>query len=603
MQSMFITALIFFLTQETVHAVTYKKPGDTVVLSPGSVGATITSITWKHNSNLAAEWYGAGATDFYRDFKGRCTLKTETGELTIPKLTLKDSGSYTPEINNRVLATTEIKIISPVPKPTISMSCDDKKTHCVLTCEGNTTGVEQVTYTWKSDGVMMKSKSKEINITKEETSSFFRCTMENPVSSQFSNQVVNPVLVSNTDIPNMYKKVGDRLDLSVSSKGATITSIVWKHGSNVVVEWNGGEPVVYGDFKGRCTLDTRTGELTISGLKPKDSGSYTAEINGDAIKTTKIKVIYEVPKPTISMSCDDEKTHCVLTCEGDTTGVEQVTYTWKSGDVVKSETKEFKITKKDTEASFVCTVKNPVSSESSEAVDNPLTTNNEFDIIIYKTVGDEVVLSPGSKVDDITSLTWKYGPDTVVDLFQGKSKFYHTFKGHYKLDTTTGELTIFNLTLEDSGIYIAEINDKVLDPTELKVFSPVPKPTVSMSCDDEKTHCVLTCEGNTTDVGPVTYTWWSDNKIIHETKELIITKEEKEPSFTCEVNNSVSSKRSEEFINPFITNKKQNSSSSTLILIFLGVVVAVVAVGTCVGVFCCKRRGGHVPVRTNEHAV
>ncbi|XP_047432810.1 uncharacterized protein LOC125000990 isoform X9 [Mugil cephalus] len=375
MQSMFITALIFFLTQETVHAVTYKKPGDTVVLSPGSVGATITSITWKHNSNLAAEWYGAGATDFYRDFKGRCTLKTETGELTIPKLTLKDSGSYTPEINNRVLATTEIKIISPVPKPTISMSCDDKKTHCVLTCEGNTTGVEQVTYTWKSDGVMMKSKSKEINITKEETSSFFRCTMENPVSSQFSNQVVNPVLVSNTDIPNMYKKVGDRLDLSVSSKGATITSIVWKHGSNVVVEWNGGEPVVYGDFKGRCTLDTRTGELTISGLKPKDSGSYTAEINGDAIKTTKIKVIYEVPKPTISMSCDDEQTHCVLTCEGNTTDSGRVTYTWTSGDVVKSETKEFKITKNDTEASFVCTVKNPVSSESSKAVNNPFATN------------------------------------------------------------------------------------------------------------------------------------------------------------------------------------------------------------------------------------
>ncbi|XP_047432847.1 T-lymphocyte surface antigen Ly-9-like [Mugil cephalus] len=361
---------IILLPLTTVQAVIYKKPGDTVLLSPGSVTPPITSITWKHNSNLAAEWNGGGAIDFYREFKGRCILKTESGELTITNLTLKDSGSYTPEINNRVLGTTEIKFMSGVPTPTIAMSCDDEKTHCVLTCEGDTTDSEPVTYTWWS-GDVVKSETKEFKITKEETTSFFRCKMENLVNSQFSKQVVNPVLISNTDNPDMYRKVGDSLVLSVSSKDATITSIVWKHGSNGVVEWNRGEPVYNKDFIGRCRLNSRTGELIISGLKPKDSGSYTVEINGDAIKTTKIKVISGVPTPTISMSCDDEKTHCVLTCEGDTTGVEQVTYTWKSGDVVKSETKEFKITKDDTEPSFTCELENPVSSERSREVLNP----------------------------------------------------------------------------------------------------------------------------------------------------------------------------------------------------------------------------------------
>ncbi|XP_047432886.1 CD48 antigen-like [Mugil cephalus] len=208
--------------------------------------------------------------------------------------------------------------------------------------------------------------------------------------------------------------------------------------------------------------------------------------------------------------------------------------------------------------------------------------------VTIKTVGDEVVLSPDSKVDDIISITWIHDRNIVTEWYKVKTECYEQLKGRCKLDTTTGNLTIFNLTLEDSGIYIAEINDKVLDPTELKVFSPVPKPTVSMSCDDEKTHCVLTCEGITAGVGPVTYTWWSDNKIIHETKELIITKEEKEPSFTCEVNNSVSSKRSEEFINPFITNKSQTASILIGVFVLLGVGVGV---GVCgVGVFLYKHK-------------
>ncbi|XP_047432880.1 CD48 antigen-like isoform X3 [Mugil cephalus] len=183
---------IILLPLTTVQAVTYKKPGDTVVLSPGSVGATITSITWKYDSNLAAEWYGGDAIDFYRDFKGRCQLNTGTGELIIPKLTLKDSGSYTPEINNRVLATTEIKIIYDVPKPTISMSCDDKKTHCVLTCKGNTTDSGPVTYTWWS-GDVVKSKTKEFKITKKNKEASFVCTVKNPVNSESSKAVANPL--------------------------------------------------------------------------------------------------------------------------------------------------------------------------------------------------------------------------------------------------------------------------------------------------------------------------------------------------------------------------------------------------------------------------
>lgn len=39
-----------------------------------------------------------------------------------------------------------------------------------------------------------------------------------------------------------------------------------------------------------------------------------------------------------------------------------------------------------------------------------------------------------------------------------------------KLDFNTGALTLSNLTVKDSGIYTAEINNKVMSPTEITVI-------------------------------------------------------------------------------------------------------------------------------------
>ncbi|XP_047432881.1 uncharacterized protein LOC125001017 [Mugil cephalus] len=170
----------------------YQKVGNKVVLSPGPVTDDISNIVWKHGPNIAMMWSGDKITS-YQELKDRCTLNLTTGELTISNLTLKDSGNYTAEINNKILGTTEIMVILPVPKPTISISCNDEKTHCVLTCEGNTTGVEQVSYYWTLDDMASWSLSKEINITKEEMERFISCTLENPVSYKYSDRVNNPI--------------------------------------------------------------------------------------------------------------------------------------------------------------------------------------------------------------------------------------------------------------------------------------------------------------------------------------------------------------------------------------------------------------------------
>lgn len=47
-----------------------------------------------------------------------------------------------------------------------------------------------------------------------------------------------------------YKKLGDEAVLSPGSMSNLITSITWKHGPDIAVEWYGQETVAYREFKG-----------------------------------------------------------------------------------------------------------------------------------------------------------------------------------------------------------------------------------------------------------------------------------------------------------------------------------------------------------------
>ncbi|XP_068575776.1 T-lymphocyte surface antigen Ly-9-like [Cebidichthys violaceus] len=177
----------------------YGKVGDEVVLRPGNsfVTGTITSISWRHKENWAADWEGAseGATiDYYRQFKERGHLNITTGELTITGLTLNDSGLYTSEVNDAT-KTPDLRliVISPVPKPTVSKSCDAEVTLCTLTCDGDTADAGPVTYRWRTDDEV-RGVSPELRITKDDFSGVkeLSCEMHNPVSEESSRPIPNP---------------------------------------------------------------------------------------------------------------------------------------------------------------------------------------------------------------------------------------------------------------------------------------------------------------------------------------------------------------------------------------------------------------------------
>lgn len=41
-----------------------------VILRPAPVSGPITAVTWKHNNDIALEWFGRSDVTSYREFKG-----------------------------------------------------------------------------------------------------------------------------------------------------------------------------------------------------------------------------------------------------------------------------------------------------------------------------------------------------------------------------------------------------------------------------------------------------------------------------------------------------------------------------------------------------
>ncbi|XP_067358180.1 carcinoembryonic antigen-related cell adhesion molecule 1-like isoform X1 [Channa argus] len=180
----------------------------------------------------------------------------------------------------------------------------------------------------------------------------------------------------------VYSAVGDEVVLKPGPVQGPITDITWKHGKDIAIEWYQGPVDGYRQFKERGSLNVTTGALTITGLTPGESGSYTAEINDKVTGTTQLLVISRVSKPTVSSQCDAD--HCVFTCESNDTTAEPVTYSWMAEDKLLNSSNELRITKDESEKQFHCELRNPVSTEMSELVHNPFRTWKwYYDVLIY----------------------------------------------------------------------------------------------------------------------------------------------------------------------------------------------------------------------------
>ncbi|XP_029596620.1 uncharacterized protein LOC115179340 isoform X3 [Salmo trutta] len=536
----------------------YHKVGGELVLKPdkSTVPDPITSILWKHGKYKVAEWDNAfGGLDIYAAFKDRTTLDQTTGELRISGLMKTDSGVYSVEFNSKLFDKTyTLSVINAVHKPTITSSCNPDKTICTLTCEGDTTDAEPVTYSWKVGEGAWEVLGKQLIFSKSNTGKSnsgykYICKLKNAVSGDVS-EPVGEVFCSG----DLYHKVGGELVLKPDKSTVTdpITSILWKHGKYKVAEWDKdfGGLDIYAAFKDRTTLDQTTGELRISGLMKTDSGVYSVEFNSKLFdKTYTLSVINSVRKPTITSSCNPDKTFCTLTCEGDTTDAEPVTYSWKVGEGAWEVLgKQLIFSKSNTGKSnsgykYICKLKNAVSGDVSEPVGEVFCSD------LNLKVGGELLLTPDKSTvpDPITSILWKHGKNKVAewDNAFGGLDIYADFINRTTLDQTTGELRISGLMKTDSGVYSVEFNSKLFDKTyKRSVIKAAPKPTITSSCNANQTSCTLTCESDTTDAEPVTYSWKVGEKAWKDLyKQLNVSKSDTGKStngykYVCKMKNS-----------------------------------------------------------------
>ncbi|RVE75040.1 hypothetical protein OJAV_G00012820 [Oryzias javanicus] len=193
--------------------------------------------------------------------------------------------------------------------------------------------------------------------------------------------------------------------------------------------------------------------------------------------------------------------------------------------------------------------------------------------------GSIAVLSPDVKEASIISVTWKHGADLAAEWFGGNPTFYRSFKGRCILSDKTGVLTINDVKLEDGGSYTPEINNNIQPAITLRVFSPVPKPNITHDCKPEQTQCTLTCMfEKTDDMGDVQIFWIVDDRREKGGGALEITKETKEKTFICGLNNSVSSENSNKLQNPLLTDDESGRTH------IVGIVLGLLAVlSFCVG--------------------
>uniref|UniRef100_A0A8D3CY96 Ig-like domain-containing protein n=1 Tax=Scophthalmus maximus TaxID=52904 RepID=A0A8D3CY96_SCOMX len=123
---------------------------------------------------------------------------------------------------------------------------------------------------------------------------------------------------------------------------------------------------------------------------------------------------------------------------------------------------------------------------------------------VYVVVGDPLVLTPSGS-GALSSIVWDLNGNLVAEwaksdpAVESDLEFYRSFKGRANLNLATGQLVIENTTGADSGLF------KVA-----QVIKRVPEPEVQMrtlTCSPDSSNCTLTCSGNATGAGPVTYSW------------------------------------------------------------------------------------------------
>ncbi|KAL3971651.1 protein canopy 1/2 [Sarotherodon galilaeus] len=228
-----LLAATSFSQAQTVQR--YFKVGGTLQLSPQPVSAEITSIVWKYDKNLLAEWVkDAIPLTYYSKFKGRTNLNTDTGVLEIRNMTAEDSGVYSVEINNQVQSQVYQAVeIEAVPQPEVNVTplvCNSTSESCKLVCEGDVSKAGPVEYFWKKDdGEWEQSGINTMDISNDEETQrveTFSCRIKNLFSDKESKPLHSPLFFLFPSVPSLTTVSNDKGREAPVTLGAVISSLM-----------------------------------------------------------------------------------------------------------------------------------------------------------------------------------------------------------------------------------------------------------------------------------------------------------------------------------------------------------------------------------------
>ena len=94
-----INNLLFYFTS-AVPVYNAEVNGD-VTLSPVGI-SSVRSVVWRFGNNKVAEFDPSFSKEvkIFGNYQGRTTLDKETGKITISKLSLKDNGTFSVEVDS-----------------------------------------------------------------------------------------------------------------------------------------------------------------------------------------------------------------------------------------------------------------------------------------------------------------------------------------------------------------------------------------------------------------------------------------------------------------------------------------------------------------------
>ncbi|XP_043928701.1 uncharacterized protein LOC122803146 [Protopterus annectens] len=159
----------------------------------------VKEITWTLNSNKVAEWNINGKVTFFNQFKDRTQLNTETGEMNIFGVQLKDGGTYRCELidDNGVIFPREIAVHVHSRLGAPKITCIPNDTAVMLLC--NASSSEPIIYNWNfqpctanSDDCELENNNQTITIRNANShiSHQVYCTINNSLHSNRSESVL-----------------------------------------------------------------------------------------------------------------------------------------------------------------------------------------------------------------------------------------------------------------------------------------------------------------------------------------------------------------------------------------------------------------------------